>query len=232
MRKGIGVTTQLSEDVRRTAILDAAAELIAERGYHAVRVSDIAAMVGTSTGAVHYYFPGKSEVLTEALHHAVDRAFDRQSEELKKIDNAHQRLLKLIDMQLPRVGAVRDEWSIWMQFWAEATIRPELRPIHNTYYARWHETVVRIVRARPAAGCLPCRRRPRDDGPSPDRSDGRCRDPGADRRAEHDRLRDERDSRAVRAGRADIPRVTAPPSSRAGVMWRHPWLVVKDALEK
>jgi hypothetical protein len=32
-----------------------------------------------------------------------------------------------------------------MQFWAEATIRPELRPIHNTYYARWHETVVRIV---------------------------------------------------------------------------------------
>ena len=146
VRKGTGVTTQLGEDVRRTAILDAAAELIAERGYHAVRVADIAAVVGTSTGAVHYYFPGKSEVLTEALHHAVDRAFDRQSEELKKIDNAHQRLLKLIDMQLPRVGAVRDEWSIWMQFWAEATIRPELRPIHNTYYARWHETVVRIVR--------------------------------------------------------------------------------------
>ena len=51
-----------------------AAQLIAERGYHAVR----------------YYFPGKSEVLTEALHHAVDRAFDRQSVELKTIDNAHQ----------------------------------------------------------------------------------------------------------------------------------------------
>jgi AcrR family transcriptional regulator len=139
------VTTQLSEDLRRTAILDAAAQLIAERGYHAVRVSDIAAMVGTSTGAVHYYFPGKREVLTTALRHAVDRAFERQSEELKKIDNAHERLLKLIDLQLPRVGPVRDEWSIWMQFWAEATIRPELRPIHNTYYARWHETVVRIV---------------------------------------------------------------------------------------
>ena len=139
------MTTQLSEDLRRTAILDAAAQLIAERGYHAVRVSDIAAMVGTSTGAVHYYFPGKREVLTTALRHAVDRAFERQTEQLKKIDNAHERLLKLIDLQLPRVGPVRDEWSIWMQFWAEATIRPELRPIHNTYYARWHETVVRIV---------------------------------------------------------------------------------------
>jgi AcrR family transcriptional regulator len=139
------VTTQLGEDLRRTAILDAAAQLIAERGYHAVRVSDIAAVVGTSTGAVHYYFPGKSEVLTTALQHAVGRAFDRQREDLKTIDNAHQRLLKLIDMQLPRVGPVRDEWSIWMQFWAEATIRPELRPVHNTFYARWHETVVRVV---------------------------------------------------------------------------------------
>lgn len=140
------MTAQLTEDVRRTAILDAAAELIAERGYHSVRISDIAKVVGTSTGTVHYYFPGKSDVLTAALRHALDRAFARQSGELKEIDNAHERLLKLIDMQLPRVGPLRDEWSVWMQFWAEATIRPELRPIHNTYYARWHETVVRIVR--------------------------------------------------------------------------------------
>lgn len=139
------MTTQLSEDTRRTAILDAAAQLIAERGYHAVRISDIAKVVGTSTGSVHYYFPGKSDVLTSALHHAIERAFERQSAELRNISDAHQRLLKLIDMQLPRVGPLRDEWSLWMQFWAEATIRPELRPIHNTYYARWHETVVRIV---------------------------------------------------------------------------------------
>ncbi|WP_280340385.1 TetR/AcrR family transcriptional regulator [Nocardia neocaledoniensis] len=140
------MTTQLTEDARRTKILDAAAQLIAERGYHAVRISDIAKVVGTSTGAVHYYFPGKSDVLTAALRHAIDNAFERQSRELKPIDNAHERLLRLIDMQLPRVGPLRDEWSIWLQFWAEATLRPELRPFHNTYYARWHDTVVRIVR--------------------------------------------------------------------------------------
>ncbi|GCE42308.1 TetR family transcriptional regulator [Rhodococcus sp. USK10] len=144
--EGGTVTAQLTEDARRTAILDAAAQLIAERGYHSVRISDIAQVVGTSTGAVHYYFPGKSDVLTAALRHAIDNAFDRQSRELKAIDNAHERLLRLIDMQLPRVGPLRDEWSIWLQFWAEATLRPELRPFHNTYYARWHETVVKIVR--------------------------------------------------------------------------------------
>jgi len=134
------------EERRRTAILDAAGRLIAERGYHAVRIADIARMVGTSTGAVHYYFPGKNDVLTAALSHTVDRAFERQSAELTRIDDAHQRLLKLIDMQLPTVGRVRDEWSVWMQFWAEATIHPELRPVHNRFYARWQETVARIVR--------------------------------------------------------------------------------------
>jgi AcrR family transcriptional regulator len=141
------VPTQLDlEERRRAAILDAAGTLIAERGYHAVRIADVARLVGTSTGAVHYYFPGKNDVLTAALRHSVERAFERQSAALAGIDDAHQRLLKLIDMQLPRVGGVRDEWSVWIQFWAEATIHPELRPVHNRFYARWQETVARIVR--------------------------------------------------------------------------------------
>lgn len=134
------------EEQRRTAILDAAGALIAERGYHAVRIADIARAVGTSTGAVHYYFPGKNDVLTAALRHTVDRAFQRQSAALARIDDAHERLLKLIEMQLPSMGQVRDEWSVWMQFWAEATIHPELRPAHNQFYARWHDSIARTVR--------------------------------------------------------------------------------------
>lgn len=134
-----------TDEARRAAILDAAAQLIAERGYHAVRIADIAKSVGSSTGAVHYYFPGKSDVLTLALNHAISRAFDRQTAQLKKITTAHARLLKLIDMQLPRIGLVRDEWSVWVQFWAEAAIRPELRPEHNEYYTRWRQTVERII---------------------------------------------------------------------------------------
>ena len=135
-----------ADEARREAILEATWRLIAERGYHAVRIADIAAVCGTSTGTVHYYFSGKDDVLTEALKHCVQQAFARQSQELVTIDDAHERLLKLIDMQLPRVGEIRDEWSIWLQFWAEAAVRPQFRPVHNEYYARWRETVERIVR--------------------------------------------------------------------------------------
>jgi len=135
------------EDGRKRSILEATWRLIAERGYHTVRVQDIAAVCGTSTGTVHYYFPGKQDVLVEALKYCVEQAFARQSVELRAIDDARDRLLRLIELQLPWPGAgVRDEWLIWLQFWTEAATRPELREIHNDFYARWMDTVVRIVR--------------------------------------------------------------------------------------
>jgi AcrR family transcriptional regulator len=134
------------QDQRRREILTAAWRLIAERGYHAVRIADIAQACGTSSAAVHYYFPGKQDVLNEALRYCVEQAFARQSAELRQIDDARERLLRLIDAQLPRPGQVRHEWSIWLQFWAEAALRPELRALHNDFYARWRETVVRIIR--------------------------------------------------------------------------------------
>jgi AcrR family transcriptional regulator len=129
----------------RDTILRAASRLIAERGYHAVRVADIAAACGTSTGSVHYHFAAKEDVLTEALRHAVARALERQSEQLRSIDDARDRLLQLFEMQLPVGGEVRDEWSTWLQYWAEALVRPELRPAHEEFYARWRDTIVRIV---------------------------------------------------------------------------------------
>ncbi|POX39128.1 TetR family transcriptional regulator [Streptomyces sp. Ru73] len=134
-----------ADEDRRRAILEATWQLIAERGIHSVRIADIARVCGTSTGTVHYYFPGKSDVLAEALKYCVEQAFLRQSEELRGIDDAHARLLRLIDMQLPRLGRVRDEWSIWLQYWAEAVVRPEFRAAHNEFYARWQDAVIRIV---------------------------------------------------------------------------------------
>ncbi|WP_427005766.1 TetR/AcrR family transcriptional regulator [Pseudarthrobacter sp. H2] len=131
---------------RRNAILEAAWQLVAERGYHHVRVQDVARICGTSTGTIHYYFPGKDDVLREALRYCVDQAFERQGVVLRQIDNAHKRMLALIEMQLPVGVQVRNEWSVWLQFWAETSLNPALRPIHNDFYSRWMDAVVSIVK--------------------------------------------------------------------------------------
>ena len=56
-----------NDDGFRTQMLRAAAALIAERGYDGVRIADIAAACGASTGSVHYHFSGRDEILTAAL---------------------------------------------------------------------------------------------------------------------------------------------------------------------
>ncbi len=131
---------------RHQQILDAAWHLIAERGYHSVRIADVAQACGTSAATIHYHFPGRDDLLTETLRYSVRQAFDRQVAELHTIADAHERLLRLVELQLPTPGLLRLEWSIWMQVWNESALRPELRVLHTDSYNRWHDTIARTIR--------------------------------------------------------------------------------------
>lgn len=139
-------TSALRDESRRSQFLDAASRLIAERGYHAVRMSDIANACGTSTAAVHYHFPTKQDALNAALRHCVDAALERQMAELESLVDARRRLERLIELQLPTPGQVHREWSVWLQFWTETTLRPGLREVHTGFYAKWRETVIDTVK--------------------------------------------------------------------------------------
>jgi AcrR family transcriptional regulator len=52
---------------RRSKLLAAAESLIAERGYHAVRLEDIGAAAGVSGPAIYRHFPNKEAMLVELL---------------------------------------------------------------------------------------------------------------------------------------------------------------------
>jgi AcrR family transcriptional regulator len=52
---------------RRAEILDAAALLFAERGYHGVTIDDIGAAVGMSGPGIYRHFAGKEDVLAQML---------------------------------------------------------------------------------------------------------------------------------------------------------------------
>jgi AcrR family transcriptional regulator len=133
-------------DSRRRQYLEAAWDLIADRGVHGVRVADIARACGTSTAAVHYYFSTRQEVLEAAIGFAAERAYERQRDELRGEDDPLARILRLIDSQVPDTQQVRREWSIWLQVWSECALRPDLRPVHHRYYARWRQAVESTIR--------------------------------------------------------------------------------------
>jgi len=139
------VTAPRFDKQRRERILEAAAHLIATRGIHSVRVSDIAERIGTTNGTVHYYFPSKDDVLTSAMEWAVETAFERQGGDLRALTSGYDRLVRLTDLQLPASEQVIEEWSIWLQSWTEASFRPELRVTHGDYHGRWRAMVRSII---------------------------------------------------------------------------------------
>lgn len=72
------MSERLSQSERRAQtrrrLLDAAAELFVDRGYHAVSLEEIAARAGFSRGALHYNFTAKQDLLLTLLdEHLAER---------------------------------------------------------------------------------------------------------------------------------------------------------------
>lgn len=139
------------EELRREEILRAACAVIAERGYAAARVSDIARLSGTSAATVHYYFRTKQNVLTEALAFAGRRASEEHGRILAAIASYRHRLVQLIDWQIPDPSG-HDDWAIWVEVWNEAMRRDEVRNAQHEAYSSWLRTLEDVIKLGVAAG--------------------------------------------------------------------------------
>ncbi|MFF1312812.1 TetR/AcrR family transcriptional regulator [Streptomyces sp. NPDC058320] len=136
----------MDADLRRAQILEATARLIARRGFHKVRVADIARACGTSTGTVHYHFPTKDDALRAALVFYADRFHARLEEEFRTADTTVEKLRRLIEVQLTTTDEDADEWSVWVQSWNEAILDPTLREGQKGVHVRWREIVLDLLR--------------------------------------------------------------------------------------
>ena len=142
--------------------------LIAERGFHAVRVSDIADACATSTAAIHYHFPGRAELLEAAVRWCMDEDTARRAARIAEADDAADELRQLIELQTPRTTQQRRQWLVWLDLWAEAARSTAIGRLHTDYYRQWRTTVADVDPARHRAGRLP---RP------PTRSSALCNSP-------------------------------------------------------
>ncbi len=61
---------------RRELLLQATAELVAERGFHAVGIADIGAAAGVTGAAIYRHFASKEEMLGELYDRVLDELLD------------------------------------------------------------------------------------------------------------------------------------------------------------
>ena len=85
---------------RRRQLLDAAARLIAERGFVSVRLEDLGAAVGISGPAVYRHFPNKDAVLVELLVGISTRLHEVGSAAAEAADSPSAALDALVEFHL------------------------------------------------------------------------------------------------------------------------------------
>jgi len=128
---------------RRQQILDTAAELFAERGFHGVSVHDIGAACGISGPALYKHFNGKGELLAASLTDISETLLKEGSARAAAAESPSEALDALIDWHVefalrhPDLIVVQDrEWTN-----LAPTARRDVRALQLSYIDIWVDTV-------------------------------------------------------------------------------------------
>lgn len=131
------------QDNRRQQLLDVAARLFRERGYHVTSMRDIAHEVGMLSGSIYYHFPSKEELLLavyeEGLRHIaeqVDTAVAAQNTPWERLEAgcaAHlEALLELSDYTQVMIRVLPPEGG---------KVAERLLELRDRYEARFRELI-------------------------------------------------------------------------------------------
>jgi AcrR family transcriptional regulator len=147
-------------DVRRQQILDAAVQVIGERGICDARIADVAARAGASSGLVLYYFKTKDRLLADALRYQDQRFYEQVASRLERIPKARDRLILMIEATCPPEASADlgpaqvDEWVLWLDMWHRARHDPDIAKDREELDRTWREVIARTVREGQAEGAF------------------------------------------------------------------------------
>ncbi|MEV5874658.1 helix-turn-helix domain-containing protein [Streptomyces sp. NPDC052101] len=111
-------SASVNEELRRRSrerLLQAAVELVDERGFEAATLGDIADRAGSARGLVSYYFPGKRQLVQSAVHRLMHRTLEEALEREPHTEDGRERLARAIDAIL---GLARDHPVLMRQHMA------------------------------------------------------------------------------------------------------------------
>lgn len=129
----------------RQRILEAAASLLRERGYHATTTRAISKIVGMLSGSLFHYFDSKPQILFEVMHQAATSLCQRADAVAAASSSPLEQLRGLIRLQLHSLidDETRDFYAVLIGEWRE--LDPEakaaLMVFRTRYTAVWHQAL-------------------------------------------------------------------------------------------
>jgi AcrR family transcriptional regulator len=141
---------------RREQILETAAGLFAERGFHGVSIADLGAACGFSGPALYKHFRGKQAILSEMLVSISEELLTEGRHRVREAGDDHQALVSLIawhvDFALTHKSLIVVQDRDWAALPLEA--RENVRDTQRKYVEVW----VKVLRGlRPDLAAAPAR---------------------------------------------------------------------------
>jgi len=140
----------MSKDDRRQALVQAAFNEIAERGFEGLRTREVAAEVGVNIATLHYYFPTKEALIRGVVDLAMERFRSTLAPAGSPADQLrnHLRAVRRLLREEPRLGTVMAELAL------RSARDPGLAEILRETTGYWHRTVRALLRHAVAGGSL------------------------------------------------------------------------------
>jgi TetR/AcrR family fatty acid metabolism transcriptional regulator len=107
-RRSLGEGGTVASIDKRDAILKAATEVFARRGYFQSQVADIARAAGVAAGTVYLYFRSKDDLLVSIFERTMKDTLAAGREAIADICDASERLRRIARLHLERMSRDRD----------------------------------------------------------------------------------------------------------------------------
>ncbi|WP_371663951.1 TetR family transcriptional regulator C-terminal domain-containing protein [Streptomyces sp. NBC_00280] len=145
---------RLSVAERREELLRAAIGQIEARGVAAVRIADVAAVLGVSNALVLYHFSTKEKLVAAAFRYAAEADLAHLAKLLGRRSPALRRLRSAVRWYAP-TGQAKG-WRLWIEGWAVSLRDPALREVAGDLDRRWKAAITEVVAEGVAAGEFAC----------------------------------------------------------------------------
>ncbi|MEP9362505.1 TetR family transcriptional regulator C-terminal domain-containing protein [Nocardioides sp. CN2-186] len=141
-------------EARRRAMLEAAAELISERGFGETRIADVAKRAGASSALVIYYFGTRDRLLVDALRYSEESFYDTAAKTLAEVTGFRERLSTIVEWCcVPQTdGEVSGAWGLWLDLWATAFRHEEVGEARVEQDRKWRDLVEGVLRDGQSSG--------------------------------------------------------------------------------
>jgi AcrR family transcriptional regulator len=135
---------------RQQALVRAAFNQIAERGFEGLRTREVAAGVGLNIATLHYYFPTKEALIRGVVTHAMDRFRSTLAPHGSPADQLrnHLRAVRKLLRDEPEIGAVMGELAL------RSARDPSLARIMGEAFQAWQRTLRGLLQRAARDGYL------------------------------------------------------------------------------